>query len=116
MNKQLDLQSMLTAAGRCLSQLQGWYDERRVFQRDFIIGLLITAGLFLALVLWLMRRYSKVVLLSELDRDSLRHQARQLLGIPVRQTDATVAVCFVDQIRLSSAMYSIRRLRKIDPH
>ena len=56
-NKQLDLQSMLTAAGRCLSQLQGWYDERRAFQRDFIIGLLITAGLFLALVLWLMRRY-----------------------------------------------------------
>ena len=33
-NKQLDLQSMLTAAGRCLSQLQGWYEERRVFQRN----------------------------------------------------------------------------------
>ena len=54
-NKQLDLQSMLTAAGRCLSQLQGWYEERRVFQRDFIIGLLMVAVLFLALVLWLMR-------------------------------------------------------------
>ena len=54
-NKQLDLQSMLTAAGRCLSQLQGWYEERRVFQRNFIIGLLMVAGLFLALVLWLMR-------------------------------------------------------------
>jgi hypothetical protein len=56
-NKQLDLQSMFTAAGRCLSQLQGWYEERRVFQRDFIIGLLMVAGLFLALVLWLMRGY-----------------------------------------------------------
>jgi hypothetical protein len=56
-NKQLDLQSMLTAAGRCLSQLQGWYDERRMFQRDFIIGLLTAAGLFLAAVLWLMRGY-----------------------------------------------------------
>ena len=55
-NKELDLQSMLTAAGRCLSQLQGWYEERRVFQREFIIGLLIVAGLSLALVLWLMRR------------------------------------------------------------
>ena len=54
-NKQLDLQSMLTAAGRCVSQLQGWYEERRVFQRNFIIGLLMVAGLFLALVLWLMR-------------------------------------------------------------
>ena len=54
-NKQLDLQSMLTAAGRCLSQLQGWYDERRVFQRNFIIGLLTAAGLILAVGLWLMR-------------------------------------------------------------
>ena len=54
-NKQLDLQSMLTAAGRCLSQLQGWYEERRVFQRNFVIGLLMVAGLSLALVLWLMR-------------------------------------------------------------
>ena len=54
-NKELDLQSMFTAAGRCLSQLQGWYEERRVFQRNFIIGLLMVAGLFLALVLWLMR-------------------------------------------------------------
>jgi len=54
-NKQLDLQSMLTAAGRCLSQLQGWYEERRAFQRDFIIGLLMAASVFLGLVLWLMR-------------------------------------------------------------
>ena len=44
-NKELDLQWMLTAAGRCLSQLHGWYEERRLFQRDFIIGLLVTAGL-----------------------------------------------------------------------
>ena len=54
-NKQLDLQSMLTASGRCLSQLQGWYEERRAFQLKFIIGLLAGAGLYLALVLWLMR-------------------------------------------------------------
>jgi hypothetical protein len=54
-NKQLDLQSVLTATGRCLSQLQGWYDERRAFQLDFIIGLLVAAVLFLAAVLWLMR-------------------------------------------------------------
>ncbi|MGI6854727.1 hypothetical protein [Mesorhizobium sp. 1B3] len=54
-NKQLDLQSMLTAGGRCLSQLQGWYEERRAFQRNFIIGLVTVATLFLALVLWLMR-------------------------------------------------------------
>lgn len=57
MNKQFDLQSMLTAVGRCLSQLQGWYEERRLFQRNFIIGLIIMAVIFLATVLWLMREY-----------------------------------------------------------
>ncbi len=54
-NKQLDLQSMLTATGRCVSQFQGWYEERKVFQRDFIIGLLMAAGLLLALAVWAMR-------------------------------------------------------------
>ena len=54
-NKQLDLQSMLTAAGRCLSQIQGWYEERRAFQLEFIIGLLMLAGLLLTLAVWLMR-------------------------------------------------------------
>jgi hypothetical protein len=56
-NKQLDIQSMLTAVGRCLSQLQGWYDARHVFQRSFIIGLLAVAGLLLCSILWLMRRH-----------------------------------------------------------
>ncbi len=54
-NKQLDLQSMLTAAGRCLSQLQGWYEKRRVFQLEFIIALLMFASLLLTLAVWLMR-------------------------------------------------------------
>lgn len=54
-NKQLDLQSMLTAAGRCLSQIQGWYEKRRAFQLNFIIGLLVLAVLLLTLAVWLMR-------------------------------------------------------------
>ena len=56
-NKQLDLQTTLIAAGRCLAQLQGWYEERQPFQREFIIGLLMAAALFLALAFWLMRGY-----------------------------------------------------------
>lgn len=56
-NKQLDLQSLLTAIGRCVSQLQGWYGERRPFQRNFIRLLLVAAGMFTALLLWLMRRH-----------------------------------------------------------
>lgn len=40
-NKQLDLQSALTALGRCMAQAQGWYDVRRPVQILFIAGLLI---------------------------------------------------------------------------
>lgn len=40
-NKQLDLQSALTALGRCMAQAQGWYEDRRVVQFAFIAVLLI---------------------------------------------------------------------------
>lgn len=69
-NKQLDLQSALTATGRCISQFQGWYDERRSFQRHFIQGLLAIAILGLALSLYLMRR-------------NLRRNALALLGLGI---------------------------------
>lgn len=56
-NKQLDLQSALTATGRCLAQLQGWYTERRSFQRQVILALLAGVAAGLGLGLWLMRRH-----------------------------------------------------------
>ncbi len=54
-NKQLDLQSLLTAVGRCVAQTDGWYAERRAVQAAFIallsvgglLGVLLTAA-----VLW----------------------------------------------------------------
>jgi len=36
-NKQLDLQTALTEAGRVLAELQGWYGQRQIVQVDFII-------------------------------------------------------------------------------
>lgn len=46
-NKQLDLQSALTATGRCIAQIQGWYDSRRMVQAIFIVFLLgFSVGLF----------------------------------------------------------------------
>lgn len=56
-NKQLDLQSALTATGRCIAQFQGWYAERRAFQRHFIEVLLTCALAVLLLGPWLMRRH-----------------------------------------------------------
>ena len=39
-NKQFDLQSLLTDIGRVLSRQQGWYEQRRGFQRLFVVGVL----------------------------------------------------------------------------
>ncbi len=36
-NKQLDLQSLLTSVARCLAVDQGWYENRRIVQRQFIV-------------------------------------------------------------------------------
>jgi hypothetical protein len=35
-NKQLDLQTAFTEAGRVVAHLQGWYEQRRSIQLDFI--------------------------------------------------------------------------------
>lgn len=44
-NKQLDLQSALTQIGRCLSQSQGWYDNRRPVQFAVIGAILVMLGI-----------------------------------------------------------------------
>ncbi len=67
-NKQLDLQSFLTSFARCLSQLQGWYQDRRPVQASFIIGVMIVM-LVALIILWLVLR------------DSLRRNWLPLLGL-----------------------------------
>lgn len=56
-NKQLDLQTLLTAAGRCIARDHGWYRERRAFQADFIRALLAATAILLSIGLWLLRRH-----------------------------------------------------------
>lgn len=48
-NKQLDLQTALTATARCLAHAQGWYEQRRIVQLAFIAAFLglTVAGLWL---------------------------------------------------------------------
>lgn len=55
-NKQLDLQSFITAIGRCYSQVNGWYDERREFQRQFIWGLIGVTSIGFLFMIWKLRR------------------------------------------------------------
>lgn len=54
-NKQLDLQSFLTATGRCVAQLQGWYRSRWAVQKGFIVVLAGTMGVLGLILLILMR-------------------------------------------------------------
>lgn len=67
-NKQLDLQTALTAAGRCMAHAQGWYDQRYTMQIAFIAGLAL--GVLLALV-WASRSL----------RGRMRRNGLALLGL-----------------------------------
>lgn len=53
-NKQFDLQSALTALGRCEAQLGGWYGRRREVQEAFIAAIAVGAvALAAGLAIWL---------------------------------------------------------------
>lgn len=62
-NKQLDLQSALTAAGRCMSLAQGWYDERGAVQMAFAAFIAGGAISVFALVLLSFRRHLRALFL-----------------------------------------------------
>ena len=48
-NKQLDLQSWFTQVGRQLAISEGWYQERRGFQIEFIAGIALVAFVLILL-------------------------------------------------------------------
>ena len=54
-NKQLDLQSGLTALARCHAQAAGWYQDRRGVQLAFIAGVGALAALGAGLGAWAVR-------------------------------------------------------------
>lgn len=54
-NKQLDLQTLMTVIGRCHAQIEGWYDDRAGVQRGFIRMLALGAALTAAGIAWFLR-------------------------------------------------------------
>jgi len=50
-NKQLDLQTLLTDFARAQAKAQGWYDNRREYQVEFIVALGIAALIGLSILL-----------------------------------------------------------------
>lgn len=52
-NKQLDLQSLLTQVGRDIAVYEGWWDRRRAVQATFIAAVAIVGMLAVGLMGWL---------------------------------------------------------------
>lgn len=63
-NKQLDLQTLVTDIGRRMARDGGWYAERRHYQREFIVALGIGVIVAMAVALWLCRRLGGWLLLA----------------------------------------------------
>lgn len=51
-NKQLDLQSLFTDIGRVAAYHEGWYEQRREFQKWFVVAAIVGAALFSGLFIW----------------------------------------------------------------
>ncbi len=54
-NKQLDLQSAMTAIGRCMAKIQGWNEDRRVVQVVFIFAISALSLILALAVAWNLR-------------------------------------------------------------
>ena len=53
-NKQLDLQTALTEAGRVVAHLQGWYEERQAVQVAFVVVVAVTCLVMaISLLFWM---------------------------------------------------------------
>jgi hypothetical protein len=63
-NKQLDLQSLLTEIGRAAARSEGWYKDRRAYQVAFIEGFVAVATICVAVLFWIFRRSRPAVKLA----------------------------------------------------
>ncbi len=62
-NKQLDLQSWLTIMGKKMAIEQGWYEKRRLVQKDFIIGLIaISCASLMFIMQWMGTKIKQFIL------------------------------------------------------
>jgi hypothetical protein len=54
-NKQLDVQTLFTEIGRSLARSGGWYEERRLVQGAFVVGMACFGALGIVTLWWLTR-------------------------------------------------------------
>ncbi|MBY0582483.1 MAG: hypothetical protein K2P68_06125 [Sphingomonas sp.] len=92
-NKQLDLQSLLTAVAREIARRGNWYQDRRIFQREFIELVIILSVSVIGLLIFLNRK-AKIAVLGTITgtlfiagfvvaRAASFHHMDQALGISI---------------------------------
>lgn len=123
LNKQLDLQSVLTVAGRCAAKAQGWYEDRRQVQGMFLM--LIAAGALVALgiLMWLLRgtwRRSTVPVLGlcfvigfVLMRAVGFHRFDQMLSVPMMGVRVNVVLEWIGPFLIGTT--AVRLLLRQQP-
>lgn len=124
-NKQLDLQSALTALGRCMAHAQGWYGQRRLVQVAFLAGLAVAAVVFLAMLLRLLRgSWSRsalpvvglvLVCTFVLMRAAGFHHMDHLLGVPLLGMRANTVLEWTGPILVMLGALRVLRLRGGQP-
>jgi hypothetical protein len=95
-NKQLDLQTLFTAAMKCAAQAGGWYAERRLDQELFVVGLVLGCGLlFLSALLCLRGTIyliapallgSALIIAFVVLRAASFYHEDELIGVPLPST------------------------------
>lgn len=94
LNKQLDLQTLLTQLGRAIARIEGWYAQRRTIQIIFVIGCAVIGLIGLIASFQLLRgrwrqcgvAYLGIVFLATfvaIRTASLHHVDVVLYGLPV---------------------------------
>lgn len=92
-NKQLDLQSLITEIGRSVAIEQGWYENRRMVQKEFVLALAVGGfGVLLAWA-WVLRRHFRnlrlvfigmiLLIVFIVGRAAVFYHADKLLGFRV---------------------------------
>lgn len=122
-NKQLDLQSAVTMAGRCLVRAEGWDAERRLLQLGFLIAIAVLALILLAGLARLLRGSGSrsalpvagltFVCAFVLMRAVSFHHADRLLGLPILGLRANMVLEWTGPLLI--CLGAVRCLRLLPP-
>ncbi len=126
-NKQLDLQSFMTAIARCAAQAQGWYEDRRALQAAFLLWLGLLVFLACCFLLWLLRGTMKrsalpllgglLVVCYVLIRAVSFHAVDKLIHVTLPAGAGRVSMNFLFEVPgplviLASGVWLLRRRRR----